>query len=342
MAKDKLAIRRSRYTLQGYEHALESIRRDGRQHGPIPRAAPHQAFLEALALERIGEWKPACWRPDILGFGIAWIDPSPTGITLGVPTRYLPDIASTLMPTSSAAELVDPIDGESAQIYGLPGLRFRLDGSTVILHIPGMAGRIEIPLASPGLWEKALLIAQASFDDTTVFFWDLLPDTWHPLERACAASWPERYVIGGIHYQASRLASGVLRRLPGICRPFSAHDMWFNFGRDLGYEIEFEWQDSGPPRDVLDLLLHHKDGLNVRIDSQGMPLNHFYSENCTYVRLLGDTGGCLDLRRLRHSPETREALKRYRAARGRDRVAERRLELERKYNYPSSETFLGP
>jgi hypothetical protein len=342
MVRDRLAVRRSRYTLQGYEHALEAIRRDGRQHGAIPRAVPHQAFLEALALERIGEWRPACWRPDILGFGIAWVDPSPACITLGIPTRYLPDIASTLMPSSSIDALADSNDGPYAEIYGLPGLRFRLDGRTVILQIPGMAGRIEIPTASPDLWEKALLIAQASFDDTVVSLWDLLPDTWHPLERAYAVSWPERYAIGGVQYRASRLASDVLRRLPGICRPFSRHDMWFNFGRKEGYEIEFEWQDSGPPRDVLDLLLHRKDGLGVRIDTQDRPVGRLYSDDCTYVRLVGDTGGFFDLRRLQRSPETCEALRRYRATRRRDPVAERRLELERKYDYPSSERFLKP
>lgn len=154
MARDRLAVRRSHYTLQGHEHALESIRRDGRQHGAIPRAVPHQAFLEALALERIGDWNPACWTPDILGFGLSWVDPSPTSVTLGIPSRFLPDIASTLMPMSSTEEIAGSSDGGTAEVYGLPGLRFRLDSSTVILHIPGMDGRIEIPTASPTFGRK--------------------------------------------------------------------------------------------------------------------------------------------------------------------------------------------
>ncbi|MFI7642282.1 hypothetical protein [Nonomuraea sp. NPDC049400] len=45
---------------------------------------------------------------------------------------------------------------------------------------------------------------------------------------------------------------------------------------------------------------------------------------------------------MRNSPETRKALHRYRETRGRDRFAERRLELERKYDYPFSEKFLEP
>lgn len=149
-------------------------------------------------------------------------------------------------------------------------------------------------------------------------------------------------MIGSTQYKASRLASDVLRRLPGLCKPFSTHDMWFNFGRDERYHIEFEWQSSGPPRDILDLLLDRKDGLDVRIDSRDRSLSHYYSEDCAYVRLPGATGGRLDLRHLRDSPEILQALEANRRALCRDRTAERRLELERKYDYPSSEKFLQP
>jgi hypothetical protein len=341
MSRNRLALRRSRYTLQKSGHSAESLRRDGRHLGAIPRAVPHQAFLEALALERIGDWKPDLWRPDILGFGLTWVDPAPDAIGLGIPTRFLPDIAATLIPVSTRDELAGPLDGRSAQIYGIPGLRYRQDGDTVILTIPGITGRIDISLASPDLWEKAHLIAQGEWDDTAVFFWDLHPDTWHPAESAFVAAWPDRYAIGGLNYQTSRLASDVLRRLPGICKPYSTHDMWFNFGRDEGYHIEFEWQNSGPPREILGLLLDRKDGLNVRLDTRphGKPISYLYSDDCAYVRLPSCTGGRLDLRHLRDSPAVLEATKNTKPLR-RDRTIERRLELERKYDYPSSEKFI--
>ncbi|MGC4952987.1 hypothetical protein ACLQ2P_07190 [Actinomadura citrea] len=343
MAKNRLAVRRSRYTLQAHQHALESIRRDGPRHGAIPRATPHQAFLEALALERIGAWNPAFWNPDILGFGLTWVDPAPDGISLGIPTRFLPDIAAALMPTSSDDELAAPFCGKHSEVGGMPGLRFQPNGSSVILHAPGIAGRIEIPLASPDLWEKAVLIARACFDSTVNLLWDLMPDALHPVERAFTEGWPERYALGGAQYRASRLASDVLRRLPGICKPFSTHDMWFNFRGDEGYHIEFEWQNSGPPRDVLNLLLHRKDGLDVRIDPQDQPIGHFYSDDCTYIRMPGATGGRLDLRHLRDSPQTLKALQHADLkARRWDHTVQRRLELERIYGYPSSEKFLEP
>ncbi|MFC0039570.1 hypothetical protein [Actinomadura rayongensis] len=343
MSKDRLAVRRSRYTLQHYGHAKESLLRDGRHLGAVPRATPHQAFLEAHVLERIGDWNPALWRPDILGFGLVWVDPAPNAIELGIPTRFLPDIAATLIPMCIRDELADATDSGPAEVYGLPGLRYRLDGDAVVLHIPGISGRITIPLASPDLWEKALLIARAEWDDTVVILWDLRPDTWHPAERACTARWPDRYALGGLYYQTSRLASDVLRRLPGLCKPYATHDMWFNFGRDEGYHIEFEWQNSGPPRDVLDLLLDRKDGLNVSLDTcpHSKPVSYLYSDDCTCVRLLSSTGGLLDLRHLRYSPATREAVKNAEPPR-RSHTIERRLELERKYDYPSSEKFIEP
>ncbi len=338
MAKDKLARRRERYTLQAYEHAVESIRRDGREHGAIPMAVPSQAFLESLALECIGEWNPDFWAPDILGFGITWVDPSPTSVTLGIPTRFLPDVARALIPMTTTEELAGPAGDGCAEVWGLPGLRHRTEDSMVILYLPGIPGRVEIPLAVAGLWEKAVLIARASWDDGAIFFCDECPESWHPAERRFTAAWPARYGIGNRHYRDSRLASDVLRRLPAICKPFAAHDMWFNFRGEEGYEIEFEWQNSGAPREVLDLLLHHKDGLRVQIDTHNgaRSTNYFYSDDCTHVCLRSESGSCLDLRWLRYERRLGEDSR----PTNLDPVGRRRLELERRYGYPSSEKFL--
>ncbi|MFE3455931.1 hypothetical protein ACFXKD_00175 [Nocardiopsis aegyptia] len=247
MVKNRFARRRKRYTHQGHEHALESIRRDGRACGAIPVATGPQAFLEAHALERIGEWDPACWHHDILGFGITWVDPSPTSIALGIPTRFLPDIISALIPTSSQVELADSADNGYAEVYGLPGLRHRTVGRTAILSVPGINGRIEIPVASPEIWDKAILIAKASWDEGSVFFWDECPTDWHPVERAFTQAWPERHGIGDNYYRASRLASDVLRRLPAICAPFAAHDMWFNYRGKDGYESSSNGRTAARP-----------------------------------------------------------------------------------------------
>ncbi|WP_028649016.1 hypothetical protein [Nocardiopsis sp. CNT312] len=339
MAKNRLARRRKRYTHQAHAHALESIRRDGRTCGAIPVAVGPQAFLEAHALERIGEWNPACWHHDILGFGITWVDPSPTSIALGIPTRFLPDIISALIPMSSPDELADSADDGYVEVYGLPGLRYRTVGCTAILSVPGIPGRIEIPVASPEIWEKAVLIAKASWDEGSVFFWDECPTDWHTAERAFTETWPRRYGIGNSYYRTSRLASDVLRRLPAICAPFAAHDMWFNSCSEDGYAIEFEWQNSGPPRKILDLLLDRKDGLRVQLKTcwDEQPISHFYSDDCTYVDLVSDLGGRLDLRHLRYpqrlSNNTRPTVF--------DVVRQHRLELERQYGYPSSEKFLS-
>jgi hypothetical protein len=96
------------------------------------------------------------------------------------------------------------------------------DDTAVVLHLPGVAARIEIPLDSRELCEKATLIAQASWNDGTMLFWgDGFADL-HPAERTFTEWCPDLYGIDHRRYKASSLASDVLRRLPGICKPLAS------------------------------------------------------------------------------------------------------------------------
>lgn len=337
MAKDMFAKRRAKYTKQAYQHALQSIRRDGRGHGAIPVASASQAFLEMKILERLGDWDPAGWAREILGYGVSWVDPSPEAIELGIPTRFLPDIALALMPVSGEEEMKRSADDDRAEVYGIPGLRYRSLDDRVILFVPGISGRVEIPIKDRGLWGKAVSIASHSWEGDTVFFWDESPEVWHPAEHAFVASFPEKHEVGNLFYRTSRLASDLLRRLPGICAPFIAHDMWFNYRREFGYSIEFEWQNSGAPHKVLDLLLDRRGGLRAGIDvgASGMPMSYFYSDDCNRVRLASDLGGCINLRHLQFTAAREYPL----ASAFGDIQRRKRLELECRYEFPSSEKF---
>jgi hypothetical protein len=138
-----------------------------------------------------------------------------------------------------------------------------------------------------------------------IALWDSHPFDWHPLEiRHLAEGRRGRYQIGGEHYQASRLASDLLRRLPGIYRPPSSHDMWFNFhGRtDAEYHIQLEWELGQPPAPVLDLLLDPLFGMDVDIElTYGQATrDDCYTNECSRVRLVSRDGtrSRVDLRRL--------------------------------------------
>jgi hypothetical protein len=265
-----------------------------------------------------------------------WPEAGPRNLAEAVLTTFGAAGDATLRLLSDAAEELADGTGGYAEVWGLPGIRHRTEDSVAVLYRPGLPGRIEIPLDHADLWEKAVLIAKASFEDA-IFFWDECPEDWHPSEKGFADSWPERYGIGNVHYHDSRLASDVLRRLPAICKPFAAHDMWFNFRGGDGYEIEFEWQNSGPPREILDLLLHDKDGLPVQIDTFNgeRSTDHFYTDDCAFVSLQSQSGSRFDLRHLRYQRDRGDE------ARPTQRdPARRRLELERMYGYPSSEKFL--
>ncbi|GAB3450189.1 hypothetical protein GCM10027570_25130 [Streptomonospora sediminis] len=77
--------------------------------------------------------------------------------------------------------------------------------------------------------------------------------------------------------------------------------------------------------------------MRVQIKARGeeQPISHFYSDDCVYVGLVSDVGGRLDLRHLRYTqrpPDNpRPSIL--------DGMRQRRLHLECKYDYPSSEKF---
>ncbi|WP_169981719.1 hypothetical protein [Microbispora sp. H10836] len=336
MGTNENARKRALYTGQAHQHAIKSLHRDqGKGSRPIPVASTAQAALEALILERIGEWNPVFWSPFVLAYGIAWVDPSPEDLTIGIPAQYLPDLIRGLIPTlhPKAASASDDVE-----IQGIPGLRFSYEGGHVVLYRPGETARVRIPLKNESLWHKALKIGIDDFDSDLTFPWDSHPNAWHPAELYFInASWPGRYAIGGEHYQASRLASDLLRRLPGLCGPFLAHDMWFNFhgATDSEYYIQFEWQNSRPPNAVLDLILDRTFGLDVHIDlvHDQHSLADAYADHCTRVRLVSrdGSGSRIDLRYLRFKGDLAEEVPPLFEG-----VRSRRRELEHLHDYPLS------
>lgn len=311
--RNRVAHRRSLFTREGYQHAIEALGRAGGGR-PIPVAYADQAAFEALFLERVGEVDLDLWEPTVLPFGISWVSPYPDSIDVGVPRRYLPDIIRQIIPTVFAEDTyqVGPECGDVLEVQGIPGLRFRYEAGHVVLYRPGRPGRIRIP-AKEITWRKALWIALRAWDDRATVLWDSHPNEWHPLETRFVEDWPARFRIDGEHYRASRLASDVLRRLPGICRPPSCHDMWVNFhGRTAAeYYIQLEWAHGLPPAPILDLLLDPEFGLNVDIQlTYGQQTQQdCYTDDCSHVRLisLDGTGSRIDLRRLMHRTSDQES-----------------------------------
>ncbi|MGI5171463.1 hypothetical protein ACQEU3_44665 [Spirillospora sp. CA-253888] len=146
-----------------------------------------------------------------------------------------------LMPMSTDSALPD-LEDDWPDVHGLPGLRYTFEGATVVLYRPRLPGRIKTPLADADLWDKAVLIAQADYDDSAVFYWDTSPAAApHPCEGAFTAAWPQLYQAGHRHSRVSRLASDALRHLLAICKPSTRHDMWFNYGARAGTRAS--WSD---------------------------------------------------------------------------------------------------
>jgi hypothetical protein len=310
MSKYRPAVRRAAYTGQNYQHALESLRRDSNQCRPIPIATKDQSDLEALFLERLAGWRPDVWHPDMLAFGVAWVDPAPECITIAIPTRYLPNVIREIIPTISNED-TDPIFPDPIlDVGGIPGLRFTHAEGRVLLYRPDRPGRIIIPIASPDTWDKAVTIGLDILAGRPRLPWQTHPRQWHPAENRYEQDRRHRLGIDSEHYRASQLASDVLRRLPGLCAPFAAHDMWFNrfAERKWQYQIHFEWQNSGPPHQVLDLLLHPAYGLDAHlVPCEGLGQHSAadcYTDACYRVRLADPNGCTIDLRHLRDHEKT--------------------------------------
>ncbi|GAA0930395.1 hypothetical protein [Nonomuraea longicatena] len=275
-----------------------------------------------------------CWSRDIPGFGVAWVDPSPGGIALGVPTAFLPDVVAQLMPTIAVEELSRVTRDGYGEIDGVPGLRHRIEGRTAVLSVPGLPVRIDIPLAEPGLWEKAVLIAREYRNDGVVFLWDSHSLRWHPAERAFTMARLWKYGAGGHLYRHSA-GFGRAAPHPGDLRALAGHELWFNPRVDE-YEIQFAWQNSGTPREFLGLLLDRRDGLRVTPEPGGgtRPVGLRPDDDYARVRLRRDSANLLDLRPYRFEPRSDDAvLTSLLTSRQR-----RRLERERVHGYPPSRT----
>lgn len=303
--RNRVAHRRSLYTHESYTHVIEAWNQ-AEGEAPIPVASLDQAALEALVLERVGEVSLDLWEPTVLPFGISWVSPRPHSLDLGIPYRYLPDIIRQTTPTVPVEDLSwnAPTDDDVVEVQGIPGLRLRHEAGHAVLYRPSLPGSIRIRATEP-VWKRASWIARHPWSDRVISLWDGHPHDWHPLEiRYLAEGWPGRYQIGGEHYRASRLASDLLRRLPGICRSPSSHDMWFNFhGRtDAEYHIQLEWELGEPPAHILDLLLDPLFGIDIDIELTPAQAarEDCYNDNCSWVRLVSRDGtrSRIDLRRL--------------------------------------------
>jgi hypothetical protein len=280
-----LCAGRMAQTGESHNQALDELRRIPAGTPPIPEAADtDQAFLESCFLEEIGRCHKDRWRPRMLPFAVRSVTPRPHELVVRVPKEFLPDIIRGIMPSWSAEE---EMTGAFSQVYGIPGLRARLWPGRVLLSRPGLAGRITIA-ASAGRWRKAARIAaDLGGADGMLMPWLTRPHDWHPAEARWVASWPGHYSPDGWQYRNSRLASQILRRLPGLCPAPRAyyHDLWFNrFGDTC--RIQFEWALGVPHNVILGRLLHPVFGPGARIaPHDGQSLEDCYAETATQVRV---------------------------------------------------------
>lgn len=225
----RLCAGRMLYTGEDHGRALGELRRQRAGSPPIPDAADDgQAVLESLFLEVIGRCRKDRWQPYMLPFAVRSVTPRPHELIVRVPKQYLPDVLREVLPAWPAAD-EDGTGEPGCQVYGIPGLRARLTRGQVILARPGLPGRIIIPSPADRARKAALIAVDMHGGEADMRLpWLTHPRDWHPAEEHFAGAFSQHHATRGA--PGSRLASQILRRLPGLCPAPRAyyHDMWFN------------------------------------------------------------------------------------------------------------------
>ncbi|MFI6730133.1 hypothetical protein [Streptomyces atratus] len=248
MPQAALALTEDRRRSTGEPHqALHALLTDADRPLTIPAARhPEQAQLEAalfLACCRLGGLSQ---HP----LGIVHVRPEKDQLTLRLLAEpyVIHHWADFLLPRLNTDGPSDPRD----RVTGVPGLRYRREGSNICLHRPGMPARIALTGFNPHWWERIT-------DRFTTDYYDLLqhePD-WTPAERAAhtaAVTSP---------FEPASLFSPLLRRIRAMAGPgpINGTDAWSSIG---GFRLE---TTDGPPcPDLIRLLGDGPTGLGWEVD----------------------------------------------------------------------------
>lgn len=206
-------------------------------------------------------------------------------LDIGILERMLPFWLRTMLPYGHVGPQNQPPG--SVDIRGIPGLRATHENDHIVLHLLGQAGQIRIRADEPP-WDKALFIAKLPWTAEVIDLGSQAPGDWTHLEIEAFRRWK-----GAMRFRPSRLASDTLRRLPGICKPASSHDLWEDLtsrGFAGGYRFNIEWVGGRSFAPLLNLLLDPDVGMDVEIEplaSIEQTLDDCYADECTYVRLVG-------------------------------------------------------
>jgi hypothetical protein len=258
---DSLAEGRANLTGERHEQALMALRQLGRKASPIPDAESEaQASLEARLLEQLGRsGHHQYWSPKV-PFMVTSVTPEPDKLTIRVPEEYLPDVIRDVFPYWVIED-----DGSKSDVYGIAGLRYRLDRGRVIMARLGRPGRVCMPVKA-GMWEKACRVAMDSLGDGFQFRfpWRTSPTERDPAENQ---AWPPD---DGVTRTNNHFVSQIFRRLPGLCPSSRAewHDLWINWRGDR-CDINLEWMNGTSHAEVLELLLDPRFSPRAQIDPNG-------------------------------------------------------------------------
>uniref|UniRef100_UPI002F90D842 hypothetical protein n=1 Tax=Streptomyces sp. NBC_01592 TaxID=2975889 RepID=UPI002F90D842 len=247
MPQAALALTADRRRSTGEPHqALHALLTDTGQPLAIPAARhPEQAQLEAalfLACCRLGGLSQH-------SLGIVHVRPQEDQLTLRLHAEpyIVHHWADFLLPRLNT-DGSDPRD----RITGVPGLRYRREGSNICLHRPGMPARIVLTGFNPRWWER---IAHRFTTD----HYDMLqhePD-WTPAERA------DHTATVTSPFEPAPLFSPLLRRIRATAGPgpVNSTDAWSSIG---GFRLE---TIDGPPcPDLIRLLGDGPTGLGWEVD----------------------------------------------------------------------------
>ncbi|MBH1934534.1 hypothetical protein I5Q34_09575 [Streptomyces sp. AV19] len=245
-----LAATEDRRRCTGESHqALHPLLNGRTEPLSIPSARhPAQAQLEAAVFLGVCRLGGRAAHP----LGIVRLRPEPDRLTvrlLGEP-YVIWHWAEFLLPRTSGEAPSDPRDA----ITGVPGLRWRREGSTICLYYPRLPARIVLTRFNPRWWERVTTRMQRDYQ--------LLqgePD-WTPDEHAAHTA------TSASALEPAGLLSPLLRRIRATAGPgpVNSTDAWHCVGNDF----RLETADGPPCPDLIHLLGTGPTGLGWRVTAK--------------------------------------------------------------------------
>lgn len=252
-------------TLQRYTGARGTVAgrylaaRDNR-HPLIPAADASQAALETRLLFAGGQFDYGRWdknlseeknrRPRFPPWGFDHVLGARDELQVSVHPRFLPQFIDHVLPR---------IEAGGSEVYGIAGLRAQTRDRCVLLQRPGQPGRVLVRVSRKG-WEQAARRALHGIDRRNVP-WLTHPDSWHPAETAFHTLYGRLRDFGA---DGNAFLSNLLRRYNALAsdRDTSYWHLWTS----RRGSVELEWRAGPDHREVLDLLLDPRFGLDAELE----------------------------------------------------------------------------